>query len=161
MACSKCFVGQTFLSAKRQQTKRYGPRAALTLVEVTVTLAIIGVLVMIVTQCMVMSLRERGRIASQQAAQELAANTLEAARAQPWEELDKAWADAQTLPAEMADLLSEGKIVVTVEPRQPESQTRRVTVEVRWQVEPGQEPRSVRLTTVLSPRTAKKAGDKQ
>jgi prepilin-type N-terminal cleavage/methylation domain-containing protein len=152
------FVGQTFLSAKKRQTRMSAPRAALTLVEVTITLAIIGILVVIVTQCMVMSLRERGRMASQQAAQELAANTLEAARAQPWEKLDKTWADTQTLPAEMADLLPEGKIVVTVEPGQPESQTRRVTVEVRWQVEPDQEPRSVRLTTVLSARTAKKAG---
>jgi prepilin-type N-terminal cleavage/methylation domain-containing protein len=129
-------------------------RPGFTLVEATVALAIVAVLAAIVAQAMVWSLRERTRSMSHHAALELAANVLEDARAQPWDRLDKAWADRPTVPSEMAALLPEGKIIVTVEPAPALPSTRRVTVEVRW------ESGSVRLTTLLTGREAKKAGGK-
>jgi prepilin-type N-terminal cleavage/methylation domain-containing protein len=134
------------------------PRVGMTLVEVTVTLAILAVLVVIVAQCIAWSLRERGRAATHQAALELATNMLEAARAQPWEQLDQTWADGQTIPSEMKLLLPEGKAHITVEPGQPEPGTRRVTAEVTWQFEAHLPPRSVQLTTILSGRVGKKTG---
>jgi type II secretory pathway pseudopilin PulG len=145
--------------ARRQGRHGSPPRTAMSLVEVTATLAILGIVAVIVAQCLVWSLRERLRMSSHQAALELAANVLEAARAQPWEKLDQSWADAQAVPPDMADLLPEGKVAVRVEPGQAAPQSRNITVEVHWLVESHLPPQSVRLTTVLSER-AKKAGGK-
>jgi len=136
------------------------PRAGMTLVEITVTLGIIVVLGVIVAQCVAWSMRERTRLSAHQAALELADNILEAARAQPWKQLDQAWADAQTIPSTMASLLPDGKVVVKVEAGKPEPHARRVTVTVDWQFETHLPPNSVELTTVLSGRTAKNDGAK-
>jgi prepilin-type N-terminal cleavage/methylation domain-containing protein len=135
-------------------------RAGFTLMEVTVALAVLTVLAVIVAQCLAWSVRERARLASHQAALELAANTLETARAEPIERLSQAWADAQVIPSEMADLLPAGKIIVTVEPGQPIPLSRRVTVEVYWRFENDLAPHSVQLTAVLSERVTKKNGGK-
>jgi prepilin-type N-terminal cleavage/methylation domain-containing protein len=145
--------------ARRQRRHGFLQRSGMTLVEVMATLAILGIVAVIVAQCLVWSLRERIRMSSHQAALELAANVLEAARAQPWEKLDQSWADAQAVPPDMSDLLPEGKVAVKVEPGRAAPQSRNVTVEVHWLVESHLPPHSVRLTTVLSER-AKKAGGK-
>jgi prepilin-type N-terminal cleavage/methylation domain-containing protein len=146
------------MSSKPVSAGQTSLRGGMSLMEVTVTLAIIAVLAVVIAQCAYWSGLERGRMASHQAALELATNALEAARALPWDKLDQAWADAQTIPADMATLLPDGKLVVTVapEPRQP--LTRRVTAEVRWQLEAHLPPQSEQLTTLLSERTAKKSG---
>ncbi len=133
-------------------------RGAFTLAELTVSVLIIAIMVVIVAQCLALSLQERARIAAHQAALELAANVLEDARAQPFEKLDKTWADAQAIPSETAALLPDGKIVVTVEPEKGVPKARRVTVEVHWHFEAHLTNTNVRLTTVLSGRTAKKTG---
>ena len=139
--------------------RKTGQRTGSLLIEATVALAIIAIVGGIVAQSIVWGLQERAKLASHQAAVELAANVLEAARALPFDRLDKSWADAQTVPSESADLLPEGKVLVTLEPGQPTS-TKRLTVEVRWQVEPDHPARSVRLTSVFSNREDKKAGGK-
>jgi prepilin-type N-terminal cleavage/methylation domain-containing protein len=133
-------------------------RGAFTLLELTVSVAIIAVMVVIVAQCIALSLQERARTAAHQAALELAANVLEDARAQPFEKLDKTWADAQAIPSDTAALLPDGKIVVTLEPEKTAAKTRRVTVEVQWHFEEHLPNQSVRLTTVFSGREAKKMG---
>lgn len=143
-------VGRNPSLARRAQG-----RGGFTILEATVTLAIVAVLAVIVAQAMVWSLRERARLASHQAATELAANVLEEARAQPGDKLGPAWADSRTIPSEMAALLPEGKILVKLEPG---PKLRRVTVEVRWQGEPQASTHSVSLTTLLSAREAKKTG---
>src|SRR5205823_2050223 len=122
-------------------------RAAFTLVELTVTMAIIAILIVIVAQCVLLSIQERARTAAHHAALELAANVLEDARAQPFDKLDKAWADAQVIPSESSALLPDGKVVVTVEPEKSTPKVRRVTVEVRWQFDANLPNRSVQLTT--------------
>jgi type II secretory pathway pseudopilin PulG len=132
---------------------RYRP--AFTIAEIMVAMAVIVVLVVVVGQCMALSLRERAQIAAHQAAVELAANILEAARAQPWEQLDQQWAASQAVPPEMANLLPEGKVIVTVEIGQPHPLTRRITVEVRWQIDANFPPEIVQLTTVISGRSTK------
>src|SRR2546421_4359682 len=98
---SAIFTEPAFFSRRPRRTEWSVSRAGMTLVEVTVTLAIVGILAVIVSQCIVWSLQERARLASHQAALELADNLLEMARAQPWERLDQSWADAQAIPAEM------------------------------------------------------------
>ena len=134
------------------------PRAGSLLIEATVALAIIAIVAAIVAQSIVWSLQERARAASHQAANELAANVFEAARALPFEKLDRQWADAQSVPSEMAALLPDGKVVVTVEASSASVHTKRVTVEVRWPLAPDQPPQSVRLTTLLSGRETKQIG---
>ena len=141
-------MGNSFLKAPAFPHRRAG----FTILEVTIALAILIILGMIVAQATVWSLRERARLVSHQAATELAANVLEEARAQPWDKLDAKWADGRTVPSEMAELLPAGKIIVKLEPA---TNSRRVTVEVRWQLEQEQ---SVSLTTLLSAREAKKTG---
>jgi hypothetical protein len=128
--------------------------------EATVALAVTAVLMVVVAQCAVWSVRERARLTAHEAALELAANVLEAARAQPWEKLDADWAAAQAVPAATEALLPEGKVIVTLEPGQPLPQTRRLTVEVRWQFDPQLPPQSVELTTLLAARAAKQPGGK-
>ena len=130
-------------------------RTGFTLLELTVTAAIIGVLVVIVAQCIALSLRERARMATRLAATELAANVLEEARAQPLAKLDKTWAEGRKIPSELAGLLHEGKIDVAVETVSELPSARRVSVEVRWRFEEHLPLQSVRLTTLLSGREAK------
>jgi type II secretory pathway pseudopilin PulG len=127
-------------------------RAAFTLVEVTVAMAVTAVLGVVLAQCTVWAMRERARLTAQRAALELAANVLEEGRARPWEKLDQSWAAAQTVPATMAELLPEGKVVVTLAPQAGATHLRRLTVEVRWQAAAQPTPQSVELTTLLSGR---------
>lgn len=129
----------------------------MTVVEVTVALAVVAVLGVIIAQCLVWSWQERFRLAAHQAALELAANVLEAARAQPWDRLDQSWADAQVIPSHSQELLPDGKLVVTVEPWPGQLHTRRVTVAVSWQFA-SYLPRRVQLTTLLSARSGKLPG---
>ena len=124
-------------------------RAGFTLMELTICAAIIAVLVVVVAQCIHLSLRERARVAAHQAASELAANILEEARARPIAKLDKAWADACSVPLVMAELLPGGKVAVTVEAEKTQPHTRRVTVEVSWRFEQHVPPQSTRLTTLF------------
>ena len=136
------------------------PRYAFTFTEIVVTLAVIGVLGVVIMQCLVTSMRERDRLTARQTAVELAANVLEAARAQPWEKLDKNWAAAQSIPAETEGLLPDGKILVTVDaPVGSPWWTRRVTVDVRWQSDPPGMQQSVQLAGFFSARAAKKQGE--
>jgi hypothetical protein len=116
-----------------------------------VALAIIMILGIIVVQAVAWGLQERARANAHHAALELAANILEAARAQPADKLDKAWADLQQAPSNMDAVLPGAKVAVTVEPNAKLPASRRVIVEVSWQFAP--EPaKSVRMTSVFSAR---------
>jgi len=126
--------------------------------ELTVTAVIIGVVAVIVAQCVALSLRERARAAAHHAATEIAANMLEDARSLPFAKLDKSWADRQLIPTEMAEWLPEGKVAVVVEPHKSLPHARHVHVEVTWRFEQHLPLQSVRLTTLLSDRQAKKTG---
>jgi len=133
-------------------------RRGFTLLELAVAAAILATLIVIIAQCFSLSFRERARAASHQAATELAANLLEAARAQPFDKLDKAWADAQVIPTETADLLPQGKVAVKVEPEKLPN-LKRVEVEVQWRFEEHLPMKTVTLTTLIAARQAKAKGD--
>jgi type II secretory pathway pseudopilin PulG len=133
-------------------------RRAFTIMEATAALAIIAIAAVIVAQAMVWSLRERARFAANHAALELAANTLEAARAEPFENLDQAWADGQGVPSEMDAVLPAGKLMVTIEDEKATPLLRRVTVEVTWQFDPAVPVQKVSMATMLSARQLKSGG---
>src|SRR5262249_27125752 len=127
-------------------------RPGFTLLELTVAALIIAILFVIVAQSISISLRERARSASRQAATELAANILEGARAQPFDKLDKSWADAQVIPTETADLLPQGKIAITIEPEKSSPHAKRIKVEVQWRFEEHLAMQSVQLSMILAAR---------
>ncbi len=134
-------------------------RPGFTVAETAVALAMLLVVGIMVAQCTIWVLREQARRQAHQAALEVAANVLEAARARPAEQLDRDWAAAQKIPAESAALLPEGAVAVTVAPEKGLPQARRLTVEVRWRPDsPHLPPPSVQLTTLLTARSATKAG---
>src|SRR6266545_7052074 len=112
LRCGEGVGGRGILSAPEQATRN---RAAFTVAECVIALAVIGVVAVVVGQCFVWSVGERARLRARQAALELAANVLEAGRAASWDKLDRQWAEEQTIPAEMATLLPAGKLVVTLE----------------------------------------------
>lgn len=131
--------------------------AAFTLLEMTAAIAVLGVVLVIVAQTSLWSLRERWRNASRETALELAANLLETARARSFSNLTSEWAKAQHLPQDLADVLPEGQLSVKVEDISKPLQARKVTVEVHWKVERNL-PESVQLTTLIAPRTSSKSG---
>jgi prepilin-type N-terminal cleavage/methylation domain-containing protein len=133
-------------------------RSGFTFLEIVVALAVIGVLLVVVFQSVIWSMRARQRLAAQQAAVELAANVLESARAQPWDKLDKSWADAQAIPTDMEALLPDGEIAIRIEQSRLSPDSRQVTVEVRWRFEANVPHQEVQLTTLLGPRQAKLPG---
>ncbi len=137
-------------------------RAGFTLVECAATLAVIAAAGIIVAQLIAWSFRHRTQLATRQAAIELTANVLETARTQPFDKLDKKWADAQAISSDMTDLLPGGKVVVHVLPvsgaEKSSAKVTRVTVEVHWQFAPEAPGQSVQLTSVFSDRSAKKGG---
>jgi type II secretory pathway pseudopilin PulG len=136
----------------------HASRTGITVVETTIALAVLLVLGVLVAQGTVWTLRERARRLAHQAALEVAANVLEAARATPLEQVDQDWAAAQKIPAETAALLPEGTVAVTVAPERALPRARRLTVEVRWCCDVRLPPQSVQLTTLLSPRVATSPG---
>jgi type II secretory pathway pseudopilin PulG len=132
-------------------------RSGFTVVEAVIALAMLMILGIIVAQAIAWGLQERARTAAHSAALELAANVLEAARAEPWEKLDKSWADAQQVPSDMDAVVPDAKVAVTVAPEPKLPECRRVTVVVSWQFAP-QPAKTVQLTTLLSRRDNKKTG---
>ncbi len=142
------------MPGQRQRARRTG----FTLVEVTVSLAVIAIVGVILAQVVAVSLRERARSASRQAALELAANLLESARAEPLHTLNADWAKSQTVPTAMAELLPGGNVLAAVSPDAKALNAKYVSIEIRWREADGMPEESVRLATVIGPREAKIAG---
>jgi prepilin-type N-terminal cleavage/methylation domain-containing protein len=146
--------------AKPRNLLTLNSRRGFTLAETVAALAILAILVGIVAQVVVWSLRERGKRVAHHAAVEIAANVLEEARALPYDELNQAWADGQAIPSEVEGLLTAGKVVVNVEADKLAPGTKRVSVTVQWQTEPDGPRQEVQLATVLSRHEAKRAEGK-
>jgi type II secretory pathway pseudopilin PulG len=143
----------------RQMCFVSGRRSGLTMLETCVALAILGVALVLVAQLGYLNLREGIRADAQSAALELAANILEAAQAQPWAALNSEWAAAQQVPDLLRPQLADGELNVKVEPEPDLPQTKRVTVEVRWQMPEGVTCAPVRLLGLFSRRNAGSAGE--
>jgi hypothetical protein len=134
-------------------------RAGFTVAEVTAALALLFVGLVVVAQVGVWVLAERGDTDAREAAQELAANVLESARAKPWEALTPAWAAAQRLPEPYQEKQWRLTVHVETEPSRPLS--KRVTVEVDPIGMSGRSPHSVQLVGYFAARSAPAPGGKQ
>lgn len=129
-----------------------------TVMEVMVAMAILATAMVLVARLGCWSLRERARSAARQLALELAANVLESARAQAWEDLTAEWAASQRIPDAWSDRLTEGRLAVGVEPEASRPRTKRVIVEVHWMLDEGIESQPVRLISLFTARSAPDEG---
>ena len=135
-----------------------GGRRGFTMAEVTAALGILVLALAVVAEVGVQGLRERARADALQAAQELAANVLESARACPWEKLTPDWAAGQRLPEPY-----EGRgwrLQVRVEPEASRPRIKRVTVEVHWAAREGDRTRPVQLVGLFGARSDRAPGGK-
>jgi len=101
-------------------------RHAFTIAEVTLALALLALALTMVAEVGVQTLREREHALARQAAEEMATNVLESARACPWENLGPGWAEEQRLPEAYA--LRGWKWKVLVEPEASRPGVKRVSV---------------------------------
>lgn len=133
-------------------------RSGFMLLELTISLAILATILVIVAQTSLWSFKERWRSRCRHTAQELAANLMEAARAQPWHAIP-AWAARHKLPKEYETSLPEGRLVVRLDDDQAYRPARKVTVEVHWRVDRNI-PESVQLVGIIGPRASVLSGGK-
>jgi prepilin-type N-terminal cleavage/methylation domain-containing protein len=127
-------------------------RAGFSIAEITVALAILGIMMVVVAQTGYWSMQQRLENIAKQLALEHANNILEAARTMPFEKLNEQWAADIELP-ENKSLLPEGQIAIQVEPEKGLPRTKRVTVEVTWARDRGLPEQLVRLVALFASRT--------
>jgi type II secretory pathway pseudopilin PulG len=129
-----------------------------TIAETMAALGILAVAMVLVAQIGVWTLQEGSRSSARQAAQELAANVLEAARACPWDSLGPDWAAAQKLP--QAFDRQGWKLNIQVAPEKSRPHVKRVTVQVEWTPDSEGPLRHEELVGWFSERSAPAAGAK-
>jgi type II secretory pathway pseudopilin PulG len=129
-----------------------------TIAETVAALGILAVAMILVAQIGVWTLQEGSRSSARQAAQELAANVLEAARGCPWDALGPDWASSQKLP--QAFNRDGWKVKVEVAPEKSRPYTKRVTVQVKWTPDPGPLRHEEELVGWFSARSAPATGAK-
>jgi len=133
-------------------------RSGFTVLEASIAVAVLGLAMVLTAQLGVWVLAERGYHRDRQAAEEIAANVLEAARACRWEALTPAWAAQQRLPAPFDERDWRLSVRVEDEPKRP--QTRRVTVTLQPQWERPGPAQPVQLVSLFTARTAPVKGTK-
>jgi Tfp pilus assembly protein PilV len=133
-------------------------RFGFTIAETMAAVGILSVVMVVVAQVGLWSARDYARTFSRQAAQELAANVLEAARASPWEALAPEWARAQELPAPFQQ--DGWRLSVRVEADAARPLLKRVSVRVEPRPGQAQPPWSEELVGWFSARSAPASGGK-
>lgn len=141
--------------------RRHNVRPAITVIECTAALAGLALAIVLVTQSAVWAVAERQRSEVRRQAVEAVVNLVEAARAQPWEELTPEWAARQEIPAELCQRLTEPELLVQVEPDKELGQVRRVTVELAWEKPDGTLGKPVRMVALIGPRSVPAPGVKK
>jgi type II secretory pathway pseudopilin PulG len=129
-------------------------RSGFTVLETIIAIGVLTTASVIVAQTATWSLVERSRTEERLAALETAANELEAARAQSWDELTPAWAASHKVPADLAAQLLDASLSVRVAPEADRSGVKRVTVEVAWVERNGKTAPPVTLMGLFADRTA-------
>jgi type II secretory pathway pseudopilin PulG len=133
-------------------------RSGFTIVETMAALGILSVVMIVVAQIGLWSAQDYARTFSRQAAQELAANVLEAARASPWDALTPEWARAQKLPAAFQQDGWRLAVRVDADPSRP--LMKRVSVHVEPRPGEAQPQWSEELIGWFSARSAPASGGK-
>ena len=134
------------------------PPRGFTIVECVAALAMLAMAMVLVAQIGVWCLEEQTRGAARQAAQELAANFLESARACPWEELGPEWAAKQKLP-EVFDRQG-WKLTVQVNRDVSRPRTKKVSAKVDWSPDQGPPTRAEELVGWFCARSMPAEGSK-
>jgi prepilin-type N-terminal cleavage/methylation domain-containing protein len=129
-------------------------RRGFTVLEVVTVMALLTGALAFVAQIGVWCVQERVRGGLRQEVDETAANVMESARACPWEDLTKKWAEAQHLPEALARRLGDGRLTVQVEPEPSRQHVKRVTVEITWKPRNRGTQQSARLVGLFSARSA-------
>jgi type II secretory pathway pseudopilin PulG len=119
------------------------------LIESAIALGVLALGMTLVAQASLWGLAERRLIAARQEALQIADNTLELARSQPFEDLAEPWATAQKLPS--ATRLIDGQLTVQVTPER--RLVKRVTVSVTWSTDDNTPKRSIRLVGLIAARS--------
>ena len=112
----------------------------------------------LVGQLALASLTERKRTAVRHDALEAATNILESAQAGLWDALTPDWAAAQRLPDDLTLRMHEPRLTVRVEPDASRRYTKKVTVEIAWQLDEGVLAAPIVLSGWFSARTASQKG---
>src|SRR5262249_15758784 len=146
------------LRMSNQESKRDYP-PGFTLMETGVAMAILAVAMVLVVQIAYWSMRERASAAARFVAIEQATNVFETARANPSESLNAQWADSQRIPDELNDQLPEATLAVKVVSVESQPLTKRVIVELRWNMFEGGEAQRLRMEGLFSRRSTLAAGD--
>lgn len=154
-------VHVTQWSASIGGPSRLRRRAGFTVLEVLIVIGILSVVMIVAAQVGIFSMTERRRSALRQEAVEAAANILEMAQAREWAALTPEWAASQQLSTSLAQRLHQPSLKVKVEPVGAEPLTKRVSVEIRWQMREGIPDRPVLLTGWFSARSAPLTGGKR
>ena len=115
----------------------------------------IAVAILLAAQLGAWSLGDRIRNQDRRAAEELAANVLESARACPWDELTPRWASAQQLPPPLVE--RQWKLKVDVDSEKSRPLVKRVTVQVQPRYATSTVPQPVRMTSLFSARSVANA----
>lgn len=134
------------------------PRYGYMLIEIGAAMVLLAMAMVVVMQLGYWSLRQRAQAVAEQVAIELAANVLEAARAQPWESLTSDWAASQQIPPSLQPSLPGGMLTVQIEPEESLTETKRVTAEIRWMLDEEIQSRPIRLEGLFTARSAPSAG---
>ena len=136
------------------------PRRGFTVTEVVVATAVLAGITVVLAQVATWSLVERVRGAERQEVVESAANVLESARAQSWEQLTPTWAKGQRLPESLQQRLLNGRLVTRLEPDASTPQIKRLTVTIAWDLAEGLPVRPVQLATLFGDRSTTTPGGK-
>lgn len=132
---------------------RHAERRGFTIVETGVALVTLAIAGVIIAQLLTWLLNERIRADQRQAALEWAVNVLEAARAQPWADVNAEWAANQRLPSAQANRLNHPTATVRVESVPGQTGVKQITAEVRWLNNDGTPTRPIVMTTRLANRS--------
>lgn len=127
-------------------------RHGFSIAEITVALAILGIMMVVVAQTGYWSMQQRLENIAKQLALEHANNIMEAARAMPFDHLDEQWAADLGLP-EGKGLLPDGQLGIKVESENGVPRTKRVTVEISWARDRGLPEQLVKLVALFGSRT--------
>jgi type II secretory pathway pseudopilin PulG len=134
--------------------RRGRSRPGFTLYESMAALGVLATAAILAAQIATYSMIERGRTLERLAATDAAANVLEAARARPWADLTAEWAAAQKLPEYLHQRLPDAALTVYMTEEAEQSHVKRVTVEVRWDIQPSIPAKTVTLVGLMAERSA-------
>jgi type II secretory pathway pseudopilin PulG len=133
-------------------------RPGFTVLETSVAIGLLALGIAATAQLGVWVLAERSRNRDQQAALELAANVLEAARASRWETLTPAWAAEQRVPTIFEERGWQLTVRVAEEPKRPH--LKRVSVQVHIPAARGGMGQPIELTTLFAAAAQARPGGK-